>query len=121
MLEPTSNENKVHNLTTAFTIANDHLGIPIMLDAEDMVKHKPDEKSVMTYVSFFWKAFASTKRKELAAGTIGTAIARERHLAELEAQYEDHANGASVATRDSPPADPVPDDGGHFGAALRLA
>ena len=43
------------NLNQAFTLADSELGIPKLLDAEDMIAHKPDEKSVMTYISFFWK------------------------------------------------------------------
>ena len=87
---PTSNENKVENLNQCFSVAQEHLGIPRMLDPVDMVNcARPDEKSVMTYVAFFWKEFASTKRKQLAAERIGLAVQREIALGELEAQYEE--------------------------------
>ena len=44
------------NLNLAFETAATHFNIPKMLDAKDMVANsRPDEKSVMTYISFFWK------------------------------------------------------------------
>jgi len=48
------------NLNLAFDAASTHLGIPKMLDAADMCSTRPDEKSVMTYVSFFWKVTSET-------------------------------------------------------------
>ena len=36
-----------------------------MLDAQDMTTTRPDEKAVMTYISFFWKEFASNKKKQV--------------------------------------------------------
>ncbi|VDK74202.1 unnamed protein product [Litomosoides sigmodontis] len=48
----------LHNLNLAFDIAEKYLDIPRMLDPEDLVySQKPDEKSVMTYVSCFYHAF----------------------------------------------------------------
>ena len=49
-------EDKLGNLNKAFDAA-EKLGIHRLLDAEDMVKAKPDDKSVMTYVAYYWKAF----------------------------------------------------------------
>ncbi|VDL80879.1 unnamed protein product [Nippostrongylus brasiliensis] len=46
----------LHNLNLAFDVAEKHLDIPRMLDAEDTARH-PDEKSIMTYVSCFYHAF----------------------------------------------------------------
>ena len=39
------------NLRNAFDIAEKHLGMPKLLDAEDVDVSKPDEKSVITYVA----------------------------------------------------------------------
>ncbi|RWS21109.1 Alpha-actinin: sarcomeric-like protein, partial [Leptotrombidium deliense] len=48
----------LENLNLAFDIAEKHLNIPRMLDAEDMVNTvKPDERAVMTYVSCYYHAF----------------------------------------------------------------
>ncbi|KAH3846241.1 hypothetical protein DPMN_088540, partial [Dreissena polymorpha] len=45
------------NLESAFSTAEDHLGIARLLDPEDVDVAKPDEKSVMTYVAQFLKAY----------------------------------------------------------------
>uniref|UniRef100_A0AC34F397 Calponin-homology (CH) domain-containing protein n=1 Tax=Panagrolaimus sp. ES5 TaxID=591445 RepID=A0AC34F397_9BILA len=53
-----SKSDPIHNLNLAFDIAEKHLDIPKMLDAEDVAHSiKPDEKSIMTYVSCFYHAF----------------------------------------------------------------
>ncbi|XP_074648980.1 muscle-specific protein 300 kDa-like isoform X3 [Tubulanus polymorphus] len=45
------------NLEDAFSKAERHLGIPRLLDPEDVDMDKPDEKSIMTYVAQFMKAY----------------------------------------------------------------
>ena len=48
---------------------------------------RPDEKSVMTYISLFWKEFAANKRKNIAGERIGDVVRREQALEDLSAQY----------------------------------
>ena len=53
------------NLNLAFSVA-ESLGIPRLLDVEDVNVDKPDERSIMTYVSEFFHAFASANQGEAA-------------------------------------------------------
>ena len=48
---------------------------------------RPDEKSVMTYVSLFWKEFAANKRKNMAGERIADVVRREQALEDMSAQY----------------------------------
>ncbi|KAF4099284.1 calmin isoform X2 [Onychostoma macrolepis] len=41
------------NMETAFAAANEWLGIPPLLDPDDLAVHSPDEQSVITYVAQF--------------------------------------------------------------------
>lgn len=62
-----SKDNPIENLNTAFDIAEKYLDIPRMLDAEDMVNSvKPDERSVMAYVSSYYHAFSGAQQAETA-------------------------------------------------------
>ncbi len=83
-------------LNLAFDVAESSLGIPKMLDAADMASHRPDEKAVMTYISFFWKEFASNKKKQIAAERIAKVVAREVHYKELQAQYVERATSLAA-------------------------
>ncbi|CAH8675576.1 unnamed protein product [Schistosoma bovis] len=55
----TSKENLEH----AFTQAEKHLGIPRLLDPEDVDVDRPDEKSIVTYVAQFFKAYPDAGRR----------------------------------------------------------
>eukprot|EP00029_Vermamoeba_vermiformis_P011150 TRINITY_DN605_c0_g1_i1.p1 TRINITY_DN605_c0_g1~~TRINITY_DN605_c0_g1_i1.p1 ORF type:complete len:845 (+),score=253.11 TRINITY_DN605_c0_g1_i1:1006-3540(+) len=56
--------NTLVNLKLAFDIAERELGIPKLLEAEDMLRDTPDENSVMTYISFFPSYVSTFKRKQ---------------------------------------------------------
>uniref|UniRef100_A0A5F5PQI5 Calponin-homology (CH) domain-containing protein n=1 Tax=Equus caballus TaxID=9796 RepID=A0A5F5PQI5_HORSE len=56
-LEKLKGRSNRENLDEAFTIAETELGIPRLLDPEDVDVDKPDEKSIMTYVAQFLKQY----------------------------------------------------------------
>ncbi|XP_014664565.1 PREDICTED: alpha-actinin, sarcomeric-like isoform X1 [Priapulus caudatus] len=77
------------NLNLAFDIADEHLDIPKMLDAEDMVNTvKPDERAVMTYVSCYYHAFAGAQKAEQAASRICRVMDINRGNEERMKEYE---------------------------------
>jgi len=53
----------IENLNIAFDVANNELGIPRLLDAEDVDINRPDEKSVITYVASYYHTFARMKNE----------------------------------------------------------
>ncbi|ELA41865.1 uncharacterized protein VICG_01049 [Vittaforma corneae ATCC 50505] len=57
-------KNKYENCSKAFKIAEEHLEIPKLFDPEDIIDViRPDERSVMTYLSQFYQKFLSEERQ----------------------------------------------------------
>ncbi|KAL0964735.1 hypothetical protein UPYG_G00328200 [Umbra pygmaea] len=82
-------DDPLGNLNLAFEVAEKHLDIPKMLDAEDIINTpKPDERAIMTYVSCFYHAFAGAEQAETAANRIckvlGVNQDNEKHMEEYE-------------------------------------
>lgn len=60
------------NLNLAFDVALKNLGVPRILDAEDIASMpRPDERSVMTYVAQLYNVFASMDKVEHAGRRLG--------------------------------------------------
>jgi len=84
-----SKDNPEHNLRLAFTVAERDLGIPALLDVEDLLNNpKPDERSIMTYVSEYFHKFAGMDLKETAAARIGNFLKFIREMEQLQNDYE---------------------------------
>ncbi|KAH0832095.1 calponin homology domain-containing protein [Lanmaoa asiatica] len=62
----TSTQSDRHgNTRLAFQVAADHLGIPQLLEVEDLCdSDRPDERSVMTYIASFFHAFSTMDQAE---------------------------------------------------------
>lgn len=84
-----SKGNAKDNLELAFSVAENSLGIPRLLDVEDLLSvPKPDERAVMTYISEYFHCFASQDVKEKSAARIQKFVTFNRHMEEMEHQYE---------------------------------
>jgi len=87
-----SKENKHHNLKLAFEVAEKELGIAQLLDVPDVADvARPDERSVMTYISEFFHAFSSQNLKEIAAKRVQKFVQFSRQIENLQAEYEHQA------------------------------
>ena len=85
-----SASNAEENLNLAFEVGERDLGIPRLLDAKHLsdATQRPDEKSVMTCLSYFWKCFASMKSTEMASRRVGKLVKVERANHEVRTAFE---------------------------------
>ncbi|XP_059376124.1 alpha-actinin-2b [Carassius carassius] len=82
-------DDPLGNLNLAFDIAEKHLDIPKMLDAEDILNTpKPDERAIMTYVSCFYHAFAGAEQAETAFNRICKVLGVNQENEKLMVDYE---------------------------------
>eukprot|EP01087_Luapelamoeba_hula_P009828 TRINITY_DN256_c1_g1_i2.p1 TRINITY_DN256_c1_g1~~TRINITY_DN256_c1_g1_i2.p1 ORF type:complete len:1622 (-),score=365.44 TRINITY_DN256_c1_g1_i2:37-4902(-) len=58
-LEEAQELSPLERLKLAIRLFSEHWGLPRLLDADDMVAFKPDEKAVMTYISLIFDKFDS--------------------------------------------------------------
>lgn len=88
-----SKDTPIDNLNAAFEVAEKHLGIPKLLDADEVTEGNVDERSLVLYVSLYFHAFVAQQQQK--------ALAREKEsLAEqmrgLEGTLEERANKAAA-------------------------
>uniref|UniRef100_A0A8C0IP47 Actinin alpha 2 n=1 Tax=Chelonoidis abingdonii TaxID=106734 RepID=A0A8C0IP47_CHEAB len=82
-------DDPLRNINLAMEIAEKHLDIPKMLDAEDIVNTaSPDERAIMTYVSCYYHAFAGAQKAETAANRICKVLAVNQENEKLMEEYE---------------------------------
>ncbi|XP_059686750.1 alpha-actinin-2 isoform X11 [Gavia stellata] len=82
-------DDPIGNINLAMEIAEKHLDIPKMLDAEDVVNTaRPDERAIMTYVSCYYHAFAGAQKAETAANRICKVLAVNQENERLMEEYE---------------------------------
>lgn len=91
-----SKDNPQHNLQLAFDVAAKHLDIPALLDVEDMIGDKPDEKSVITYVSEYYHYFSKMEKQLEDRNTVRKFCELVKLIAESKKAYDtrsvDHVN-----------------------------
>ncbi|XP_063632305.1 spectrin beta chain, non-erythrocytic 2 [Cydia splendana] len=80
-------QDHVETLNHAFEVAHKNLGIPKLLDAEDVDINRPDEKSVMTYVASYYHTFARMKNEQKSGRRIANIIGQLMDCDGRKAEY----------------------------------
>uniref|UniRef100_A0A8C3S247 Calponin-homology (CH) domain-containing protein n=1 Tax=Chelydra serpentina TaxID=8475 RepID=A0A8C3S247_CHESE len=81
-------EQPIKNLNNAFSVAQKHLGITKLLDAEDVAVPHPDERSIMTYVSLYYHYFSRLKQGQTVQKRLIKILSFLKEIDDLKFQYE---------------------------------
>lgn len=77
------------NMQLAFDIASKEIGIPDLLDVEDVCDvAKPDERSLMTYIAYWFHAFSQMERVENAGRRVEKFVSNMQGTWEMQNNYE---------------------------------
>jgi hypothetical protein len=77
------------NMTLAFDIAQKEIGIPRLLDVEDVCDvAKPDERSLMTYIAYWFHAFSQMEKVENAGRRVEKFVNNMQGAWEMQSAYE---------------------------------
>ena len=73
----------------AFDIASKEIGIPDLLDVEDVCDvAKPDERSLMTYIAYWFHAFSQMERVENAGRRVEKFVSNMQGAWEMQTSFE---------------------------------
>lgn len=77
------------NMQLAFDIATKEIGIPDLLDVEDVADvPRPDERSLMTYIAYWFHAFSAMEKVENAGRRVEKFVSNMQGAWEMESAYE---------------------------------
>jgi Ca2+-binding EF-hand superfamily protein len=77
------------NMQLAFDIASKEIGIPDLLDVEDVADvPRPDERSLMTYIAYWFHAFSAMEKVENAGRRVEKFVSNMQGAWEMEHAYE---------------------------------
>ncbi|XP_074389833.1 spectrin beta chain, non-erythrocytic 2 [Zonotrichia albicollis] len=83
--------NALHNLQSAFGVAERELGVTRLLDPEDVAVEQPDERSVLTYVAALYHHFSRMKALAVEGKRVGKVLEAAREAEGLAGRYEAQA------------------------------
>uniref|UniRef100_A0A8D2HWE0 Spectrin beta, non-erythrocytic 5 n=1 Tax=Urocitellus parryii TaxID=9999 RepID=A0A8D2HWE0_UROPR len=78
----------LHNLTYAFHVAEQELGIVQLLDPEDVASLQPDERSIMTYVSLYYHYFSRLHQGQTVQKRLAKILLQLQETEVLQTQYQ---------------------------------
>ncbi|QIW98352.1 hypothetical protein AMS68_003870 [Peltaster fructicola] len=77
------------NMQLAFDIASKEIGIPDLLDVEDVCDvPRPDERSMMTYIAYWFHAFSHMEKVENAGRRVEKFVSNMQGTWEMQNNYE---------------------------------
>ncbi|KAI9875746.1 MAG: hypothetical protein M1830_008056 [Pleopsidium flavum] len=77
------------NMQLAFDIASKEIGIPDLLDVEDVCDvAKPDERSLMTYIAYWFHAFSQMERVENAGRRVEKFVTNMQGAWDMQSSFE---------------------------------
>lgn len=77
------------NMQMAFDIASKEIGIPALLDVEDVCDvAKPDERSLMTYIAYWFHAFSQMEKVENAGRRVEKFVNNMQGAWSMQSDYE---------------------------------
>ena len=77
------------NTALAFKLASEEIGIPSLLDVEDVCDvPKPDERSLMTYIAYWFHAFSHLDRIETAGRRVEKFVEVMQSAWDMQHNYE---------------------------------
>ncbi|KAM4828969.1 LOW QUALITY PROTEIN: spectrin beta chain, non-erythrocytic 5 [Thomomys bottae] len=81
-------ERPLHNLSLAFHVAEQKLGIAQLLDPEDVATPQPDKRSVMTYISLYYHGFSCLHHGQTVQRRLAKILLQLQETEALQTQYE---------------------------------
>ncbi|KAF3907297.1 Alpha-actinin-2 [Orbilia brochopaga] len=77
------------NMALAFKIATEEIGIPALLDVEDVCDvPRPDERSIMTYIAYWFHAFSHLDKIENAGRRVEKFVAHMQGAWDMQHAFE---------------------------------